>query len=81
MVMMEPKNFNYVSGSISYTDTNHNSFRYFSITSKNRSYGLAVPDPSVTLDSAWASEKRFFMPGSVVIITDDRGNSKTFVKE
>lgn len=76
--MMEPKNF--ISGSIVYDQTNRDPNRYFSITCKDRSYVL-VADPSTTLDTAWTSQKCWFMPGSVVIITDDRGNSKTFIKE
>lgn len=49
-------------------------------TTVAKSYILRA-DQSTTLDTAWASQKCWFMPGSVVIITDDRGNSKTFIKE
>ena len=44
------------------------------------SYPLQA-DPWTTLDLAWASEKCWFMPGSSVTITDELGNSKTFIKE
>ena len=50
------------------------------VKSGNRSYLLEV-DPMTTLNLAWASQKCWFMPGSIVIITDDNGESKTFVKE
>lgn len=56
--------------------------RQFTITNNGtgRSYILEA-DPWTTLDLAWASEKCWFMSGSSVTITDDAGNSKTFVKE
>ena len=43
-------------------------------------YSLNV-DPWTTLDLAWASQKCWFAPGSVVTITDDKHNTKTFIKE
>lgn len=32
------------------------------------------------LDLIWASQKEWFLPGSEVTITDNHGNSKTFIK-
>lgn len=59
-----------------------NKKRQFTITNNGtgRNYILDA-DPWTTLDLAWASEKCWFMPGSSVTITDDLGNSKTFIKE
>lgn len=56
--------------------------RKFTITNNGtgRSYILEA-DPWTTLDLVWISEKRWFVPGSSVTITDDKGNSQTFVKE
>jgi hypothetical protein len=54
--------------------------RTFTVTHDGRSYILEA-DPWTTLDLAWASQKCWFMPGSVVLITDDFGKTKTFVKE
>ena len=54
--------------------------RQFTVTHDGRSYILEA-DPWTTLDLAWASQKCWFMPGSIVTITDDKNNSKTFVKE
>lgn len=36
---------------------------------------------STTLDLVWASEKCWFMPGSIITVTDNLGNSKTYEKE
>lgn len=52
----------------------------FTITSGGRSY-ILYADPWVTLDLVWLGEKCWFMPGSVVTVTDSNGLSKTFVKE
>ena len=54
--------------------------RKFTVTHGGRSYILEA-DSWTTLDLAWASQKCWFMPGSIVTITDDKNNSKTFVKE
>lgn len=54
--------------------------RRFTIEHGGRNYILEA-DPWTTLDLAWASQKCWFMPGSVVTITDDLENSKTFIKE
>ena len=54
--------------------------RIFTVTHGDRSY-ILYADPWTTLDLAWASQKCWFMPGSVVTITDENNNSKTFEKE
>lgn len=54
--------------------------RFFLVKSGNQSYLFEV-EPMTTLDLAWASQKCWFMPGSIVTITDDNGESKIFVKE
>lgn len=54
--------------------------RQFKVEHGGRSYILEA-DPWITLETAWASQMCWFMPGSVVTITDNNGNSQTFVKE
>lgn len=53
--------------------------RFFTVTYMGRSYILEVYSWT-TLEMAWASQMCWFMPGSKVTITDDNGNSQTFVK-
>lgn len=56
--------------------------RKFTVNHDGRSYILeADPWTTLDLDLVWASQKCWFMPGSIVTITDDNNNSKTFVKE
>lgn len=38
-------------------------------------------DLTTTLDTVWDSQKHWFMPGTKVVISDDSGNSKMFVKK
>ena len=54
--------------------------RCFIISCRSRSYTIETP-PWTTIDLAWASQKCWFMPGSIVTIIDDKGNFKTFEKE
>lgn len=54
--------------------------RIFTVTWGPRFY-FVVADPWMTLDLIWSTQKCLFMPGSIVTITDDKGNSKTFEKE
>lgn len=51
--------------------------RYFAVQCGDRTY-TAIGDIHTTIDTVWASQKSWFMPGTVVTITDDAGNSKTF---
>lgn len=53
--------------------------RFFTVTYRGRSYILEVY-PWTSLEMAWASQMCWFMPGSEVTITDDNGNSQTFIK-
>lgn len=44
--------------------------------------GYEVTAPSgKTLDAVWSCEKCWFQPGQRVLIEDDHGNHKIFVKE
>lgn len=52
----------------------------FSVTYNSRSY-VVKGNENATLEAVWASQKCWFMPGSVVTVWDDKGNSKTFRKE
>lgn len=45
-----------------------------------RSYTV-LGDDETTMETVWLSQKCWFMPGTRVEITDDKGNSKIFVKE
>lgn len=51
--------------------------RYFTVTHNHRSYAV-LGNEDTTLDMVWASQKCWFLPGSVVVITDGRGNQKTY---
>lgn len=53
--------------------------RYFSVQCDGRAY-IAVGDAQATIETVWASQKNWFIPGSIVTITDDLGNSKTFCR-
>ena len=53
---------------------------FFTVTHDDRSYEVEA-DPGASHELVWLSQKCWFMPGSVVIITDEQGNSQTFVKE
>lgn len=52
--------------------------RYFIVESHNRSYTV-LGNENTTLDIVWASQKCWFVYGSRVKITDDKGNSKIYV--
>ncbi len=52
--------------------------RYFTVTHNNRTYTV-IGSKDTTIDTIWASQKYFFMPGSIVVITDDKGISKRFI--
>ena len=54
--------------------------RYFTVKHGERSYSV-IGNEVTTLETVWASQKCWFMPGSEVTIWDDKGNSKTFRKE
>ena len=54
--------------------------RFFTVEYHGRSYILEVYEWT-TLETVWASQMYWFMPGSKVTITDDNGNSQNFVKE
>lgn len=54
--------------------------RTFTITSGDESY-VVHAGSWATLNLVWASQKCMFMPGSIITITDDQGNAKTFIKE
>ena len=54
--------------------------RIFTVKHGDRLYFLHA-QPWTTLEMAWLSQKCWFTPGCVVTITDDKGNSKTFIKE
>ena len=54
--------------------------RYFVVEYRHRAYTV-IGNGGNTLDTVWASQKCFFLPGSVVKITDPEGNSKTFRKQ
>lgn len=51
--------------------------RYFTVTHNYRSYTVQGNE-ATTLDTVWASQKSWFMPGSIVIIVDDCGNQKIY---
>ena len=53
--------------------------RHFTVEHNHRSYTVLGND-GTTLDVVWASQKCWFMPGSVVKITDPEGRSKIFKK-
>ena len=53
--------------------------RYFTVVHNYRSYTV-LGNEVTTLDMVWASQKCWFMPGSVVKITDPEGHSKTYRK-
>lgn len=54
--------------------------RYFTVTHNYRSYAV-MGEEHTTIDTVWASQKCWFMPGSIVTVEDDKGNRKTFRKE
>jgi hypothetical protein len=51
--------------------------RYFSVSYRHRSYTV-LGNENTTFETVWASQKCWFMPGTTVTITDDKGNSKIF---
>ena len=51
--------------------------RYFTVTHGDRSYAV-MAGTHATIETVWASQKCWFMPGSVVTVKDDIGNKKTF---
>jgi len=51
--------------------------RYFTVTHDHRFYAV-IGNENTTLDAVWASQKCWFLTGSVVTITDDHGNQKTY---
>lgn len=53
--------------------------RYFTVKSGDRAYAV-IGNEHTTLETVWASQKCFFLPGTEVIITDDHGNSRKFIK-
>ena len=55
--------------------------RAFTVTVHRDSSYILEADPWTSLDTAWASQKCWFTKGMKVTITDDKGNSKTFIKE
>ena len=54
--------------------------RYFVVEYNNRAYTV-IGNEVTTLDTVWSSQKCWFMPGSVVKITDPEGYSKTYRKQ
>lgn len=54
--------------------------RYFSVTHNYRSYAV-TGNENTTLETVWASQKCWFMPGAEVTIEDDQGNRKVFKKD
>lgn len=52
----------------------------FSITVLRSPYAVSA-DIEKTTDDIWASEKCWFMRGDHVLIKDEKGNMKEFVKE
>jgi hypothetical protein len=54
--------------------------QYFSVSYGHRSYTV-LGNENTTLETVWASQKCWFMPGTAVTITDDKGNSKIFWRE
>ena len=54
--------------------------KYFTVKHGDRSYAV-VGHEATTIETVWASQKCWFMPGSIVTVWDDKGNSKTFRKE
>jgi predicted GH43/DUF377 family glycosyl hydrolase len=51
--------------------------RYFCVSCNHRSY-MVTGNENTTLETVWASQKCWFMPGTTVTVTDDKGNSSTF---
>lgn len=54
--------------------------RYFSMECHGRTTQV-LGNENTTLDIVWASQKCWFMPGTKVKITDDKGNSKIYSVE
>lgn len=52
--------------------------RYFSVSCSNRSYTV-MGGKHTTIDTVWASQRCFFLAGTIVTIVDDLDNTKTFV--
>ena len=51
--------------------------RYFTVTCGYRTYAV-LGNENTNVDTVWASQKCWFLPGSIVVITDDRGNQKIY---
>lgn len=51
----------------------------FTVTHNNRTYTV-IGSKGTTIDTIWASQKCFFIPGSIVVINDDKGISRWFLR-
>ena len=51
----------------------------YTVTCNNRSYEVTAAF-GANLDTVWASQRSFFMTGTKVVVADENGNSKEFVK-
>lgn len=55
--------------------------RFFIITIDNKStYSIKV-EPNTTIFDFWIKYRSRFPPGSKIVVTDDKNNTKTFIKE
>jgi len=52
--------------------------RYFTVECHGRAYTV-LGNENTTLATVWASQKCWFMYGTKVKITDDKGNSRMYV--
>jgi len=52
--------------------------RYFTVECNGRAYTV-LGNENTTLDTVWASQKCWFMYGTLVKVTDDKGNSRMYV--
>ena len=52
----------------------------YQVSAIGRSYPVKV-EPNQGMDIVWASQMCWFAPGQRVLIEDDKGNHKIFVRE